>query len=141
MAIVLPLSVSVGAHAAAGRDVEVEVPCCPDRASSMGRRSGDWRFVREAATCFRVFVARARCSSCARTHALVPAFCVLKRLNAAEVIGTVIETIGAGLCGARPAAAAAGVPHLRIGSISVWLWPASQPWSPTSLEPGQGVSS
>ncbi len=36
MAIVLPLSVSVETHAAAGREVVVEMPSCPDCASSMG---------------------------------------------------------------------------------------------------------
>ena len=111
MAIVLPLSVSVEAYAAAGRDVEVEVPRCPDCASSMGRWSGYWRFVRQAATCFKVFVARARCSSCASTHALLPAFCVLSRLDGAEVIGAVIEAVCAGPSGVRPAALSAGVPH------------------------------
>ena len=110
MAIVLPLSVSVESYAAAGRDVQIELPRCPDCASSMGRWSGYWRFVRQAGTCVKVFVARARCSSCARTHALLPAFCVLKRLDAAEVIGAVIEAVCAGACGVRPAALSAGVP-------------------------------
>ncbi|MGH8302777.1 MAG: DUF6431 domain-containing protein [Steroidobacteraceae bacterium] len=111
MAIVLPLSVSVEAYAAAGRDVEVEVPGCPDCASSMGRWSGYWRFVREAATCFKVFVARARCRSCGRAHALLPPFCVLNRLDAADVIGAVIEAVAGGRSGVRPAALRADVPH------------------------------
>lgn len=111
MAILLPLSVSVEAYAAAGRDVEVEVPCCPDCASSMKRWSGYWRFVRQGMTCFKVFVARARCASCKRSHALLPAFCVLNRLDAAEVIGAVIEAVCAGPSGVRPAALSAGVPY------------------------------
>jgi hypothetical protein len=100
----LPLSVSVEADAAVGRNAEFEVPCCPDCTSSMGRWSGYRRFVREAATCSRVFVARARCSSCARTHVPLPALCVLKRLDAAEVIATVVETVGAGVGAALPLA-------------------------------------
>ena len=111
MAIVLPLSVSVEAYAAAGRDVQVDIPQCPDCASVMGRWSGYSRFVREAATCFKVFVVRGRCSSCARTHALLPAFCVRKRLDVAEVIGRVVEAVGTGVSGIRPQAVAVGVPH------------------------------
>ena len=111
MAIVLPQSVSVETYAAAGRGVVVEMPTCPDCASSMGRWSGYWRFVREAATCVKVFVVRARCGSCGRTHALLPAFCLRNRLDVAEVIGGVVETVVAGICGLRPAALSAGVPH------------------------------
>jgi len=111
MAIVLPLSVPVETYAAAGRGIVVEMPACPDCASSMGRWSGYWRFVREATTCVKVFVRRARCASCGRTHALLPAFCLRNRLDVAEVIGSVVETVVAGLCGVRPAACAVGVPH------------------------------
>ena len=111
MAIVLPLSLSVEAYAVAGRDVEVELPVCPDCASSMGRWSGHWRFVREAATCFKVFVVRGRCRSCGRTHALLPAFCLLNRLDAAGAIGAVIEAVADGRSGVRPAALSVGVPH------------------------------
>ncbi len=131
MAMVLPLSVSVESYAAAGRDVEIEVPCCPDCASSMKRWSGYWRFVRQGATCVKVFVARARCSSCATTHALLPAFCVLGRLDTAEVIGAVIEAVCAGPSGIRPAALSAGVPHTTargwvraFGRNSGRLWAA-----------------
>lgn len=111
MAIVLPLSVSVETYAAAGRGVVVQVPTCPDCTSAMGRWSGYWRFVREAATCVKIFVVRARCSSCGRTHALLPAFCLRNRLDVAEVIGTLIETVAVGVCGVRPAACLAKVPH------------------------------
>ena len=111
MAIVVPLSVSVEAYAAAGRDVVVEMPSCPDCASSMGGWAGYWRFVREAATCVKIFVRRARCDSCGRTHALRPAFCLRNRLDVAEVIGSVVEAVAGGLCGVRPAACAVGVPH------------------------------
>lgn len=111
MAIVLPLSVSVETYAAIGRDVEIDVPDCPDCASTMGRWSGYWRFVREAATCLKVFIVRGRCRACGRTHALLPAFCVLNRLDVAEVIGTVVEAVAGGLSGVRPVALSAGVPH------------------------------
>jgi len=111
MVMVLPLSTSVETYAAAGRDVVVGVPSCPDCASSMGRRSGYWRFVRDAETCIKVFVARARCAACQRTHALLPAFLLCNRLDTTEVIGGVVEAVTAGRCGVRPVAAALGVPH------------------------------
>jgi hypothetical protein len=111
MAIVLPLSTSVETYATAGREVEVEVPTCPDCASSMGRWSGYWRFVREATTCVKIFVVRARCAACRRTHALLPAFCLRNRLDVAEAIGGVVEAVAGGTCGVRPVALSAGVPH------------------------------
>jgi hypothetical protein len=45
------------------------------------------------------------------SHALLPAFCVLNRLDAAEVIGAVIEAVCAGPSGVRRAALSAGVPY------------------------------
>ncbi|MGH9282571.1 MAG: hypothetical protein ACRD0S_06490, partial [Acidimicrobiales bacterium] len=43
-------------------------------------------------------------------HALLPAFCLVGRLDAVEVIGAVLARVAAGW-GVRPAAAEAGVPH------------------------------
>jgi peptidoglycan/LPS O-acetylase OafA/YrhL len=45
------------------------------------------------------------------SHALLPAFVLARRLDAAESAGLVIGQVAAGACGVRPAAAAAGVPH------------------------------
>jgi hypothetical protein len=45
------------------------------------------------------------------THALLPAFVLAWRLDAAESAGAVIGQVAGGACGVRPAAAAAGVPH------------------------------
>ena len=46
-----------------------------------------------------------------RTHALLPAFCLLNRLDAAGAIGAVIEAVADGRSGVRPAALSVGVPH------------------------------
>jgi hypothetical protein len=43
--------------------------------------------------------------------ALLPAFVLAWRLDAAEVIGIVVAEVAPGRCGVRPAAAQAGVPH------------------------------
>ena len=54
---------------------------------------------------------RLRCGRCAVSHALLPAFVLAWRLDAAETIGAVIARVAGGACGVRPAAARAGVPY------------------------------
>ena len=54
---------------------------------------------------------RLRCGRCGVSHALLPAFVLAWRLDAAEAVGAVIGQVAGGGCGVRPAAAAAGVPH------------------------------
>ncbi|MGH3305953.1 MAG: hypothetical protein ACRDOK_30710, partial [Streptosporangiaceae bacterium] len=54
---------------------------------------------------------RARCGPCRVTHALLPAFVLAWRLDAAETIGVVIAAVAGGPGGARTAAERAGVPH------------------------------
>ena len=54
---------------------------------------------------------RLRCGRCRVSHALLPAFALAWRLDAAEVAGAVIGQVAGGACGVRPAAAAAGVPY------------------------------
>src|SRR6266704_962607 len=49
--------------------------------------------------------------ACGVTYALLPAFTLARRLDAADTAGAVIGQVVAGACGVRPAAAAAGVPH------------------------------
>src|SRR5207302_10870046 len=46
---------------------------------------------------------------CGVSHALLPAFVLARRLDAAESAGLVIGQVAAGACGVRRAAAAAGV--------------------------------
>ena len=115
MAIVLPCSMTVHAYAAAGRDLEVPRPCCPSCSQAMsfwGYYSRPVRVDEE----IRVLVRRARCASCAVSHALVPDFVLPGRLDAVEVIGVAIEEMAAG-AGARPVARRAGLPH-----TTVWDW-------------------
>jgi hypothetical protein len=45
------------------------------------------------------------------SHALLPAFVLAWRLDTAETVGAVIAQVAGGVCGVRPAAARAGVPH------------------------------
>src|SRR5260221_640378 len=64
-----------------------------------------------AGRCRKIFVPRLRCGRCGVTHALLPAFVLAWRLDAAEAIGMVITGVAGGACGVRPAAAGLGVPY------------------------------
>jgi hypothetical protein len=73
--------------------------------------SGYRRFVRSGGRCLGIWVPRLRCGRCRVTHALLPAFALAWRLDAAETVGAVIARVAEGACGVRPAAAAAWVPY------------------------------
>lgn len=73
--------------------------------------SGYRRFVRSGGRCHGIWVPRLRCGRCRVSHALLPAFALSWRLDAAETVGGVIARVAGGACGVRPAAAAAGVPY------------------------------
>ena len=111
MAIVWPCPLSVDAYVAAGRKVEVPRPDCPDCSVPMTRWSGYLRFVRDAGGCGRIFVPRARCGPCRKTHALLPAFVVVGRLDVAATIGWAIEEVTYRRSGVRPVAETLHVPH------------------------------
>jgi hypothetical protein len=111
MAIVWPCTLSVDAYASAGEDIEVPRPNCPGCSAPMGFWWGYWRHVRDAGRCRRLFLRRGRCKACKTTHALLPSFLLLGRLDTAATVGGAVEQVAAGRGGARPAAARAGVPH------------------------------
>jgi hypothetical protein len=56
-------------------------------------------------------VPRLRCAPCGVSHALLPAFTLAWRLDAAETVGAVLTEVAGGVCGVRPAAERAGVPY------------------------------
>ena len=111
MAIVWPCPLTVDAYVVAGREVEFPRLDCPSCGGPMVLWSGYWRHVRAAGRCRRIFVPRERCGACRVSHALLPAFVLAWRLDTAEVVGAVIGEVVGGLCGSRPAAARADVPH------------------------------
>lgn len=110
MAIVWPCPLSVDAYVAAGREVPVPRPECPRCRGATVWWSGYRRFVRADGSCHAMFVPRVRCGRCKATDAVLPAFVVLGRLDAVDVIGAVVEEVVDGAGGVRPAAARAGVP-------------------------------
>ena len=111
MAIVWPCPLPVDAYVAAGRKVQVPRPVCPSCAGPLVFWSGYWRHVRRRGRERKIFIPRVRCRACGVTHALLPAFTLAWRLDVAETVGAVIGQVAAGVCGVRPAAARAGVPH------------------------------
>ena len=106
-----PCPLSVDAYAEAGREIEAPRPECPSCAVPMGWWSGYWRHVRAGGRCFRVFVPRALCGTCRGSHALLPAFLLVGRLDVVERIGSMIEEVAAGEVGVRPAASRVDVPY------------------------------
>ena len=79
----------------------------------MGLWSGYARWVRVQGRAWRVWVRRARCTSCRVTHALLPSFVLARRVDVVEVIGAALERAAAGV-GLRPIAAWLGVPHTTV---------------------------
>lgn len=111
MAIVWPCALSVDEHLAAGRTVAVPRPDCPACTTTMSFWSGYVRSVRHGGRCDKLWVRRARCGRCRTSHALVPSFCLVGRLDVVEVIGELIAEVVNGDGGVRPPAERADVPH------------------------------
>ncbi len=118
MAIVWPCSLSVDEYRAAGDDVLVPRPDCPSCSTPMMFWSAYTRSVRHAGLCHRIRLRRARCRPCRQSHALVPSFCALGRLDVIDTIGAVITAVVTEPGGVRPAAARAEVPH---GTARDWV--------------------
>jgi transposase-like protein len=109
--MVWPCPLTVDAYASMGRAVKVPRPQCPSCLVPVVFWSGYWRHVRWPERERKIFIPRVRCRACGVSHALLPAFVLARRLDAAEPVGAVIEQVAGGGCGVRVAAAAAGVPH------------------------------
>jgi len=111
MSIVWPCPLTVDAYALMGRAVRVPRPECPSCRVPVVFWSGYWRYIRWRQREAKIFIHRGRCGGCGVTHALLPAFTLARRLDAADVVGAVIGRVAGGGCGVRSAAAAAGVPY------------------------------
>src|SRR4029453_16755691 len=108
MSMVWPCPVTGDAYASMGRGVPVPRPQCPSCSSPVVFWSGYWRHVRWLEREGKFFSPRVRCRGCGVSHALLPAFVLARRLDAAEPVGTVIEQVTGGACGVRRGAAAGG---------------------------------
>jgi len=111
MSMVWPCPLTVDAYASMGRAVQVPRPECPSCSGPVVFWSGYWRHVRWLGRCRKIFIRRVRCRACRVTHAVLPAFTLAWRLDAAEDAGAVIGQVASGACGVRPAAVRAQVPY------------------------------
>lgn len=91
MAIVWRCALSVSEYAVAGKVIEVPEPDCPSCGTVL--RPWGWyeRWVREEGRRHLIWIRRFRCRGCEVTHALLPDFLHVRRLDVIEVIGRVIE--------------------------------------------------
>jgi hypothetical protein len=99
MSIVWPCPLAVDEYAQMGRAVRVPRPDCPSCLVPAVFWSGYWRFAREQGAERKVFIPRVRCPRCGATHAVLPAFALVRRLDAAESAGAVIGRVAAGQAG------------------------------------------
>ena len=104
MAIVWPCELSVDEYVAAGRDVVVPRPGCPGCRRAMIFWSGYERDVRVGRV-RRIWVRRVKCRPCGVNHALIPAFCLLGRLDGVAVIVGALARMAAGVTVAEVAGA------------------------------------
>lgn len=112
VAIVWRCALSVDEYVAAGKAVEVPRRGCPDCGELLRFRSGYWRQVRsEGGTGRPVWVRRAQCRPCRRSHALLPSFLLHQRLDTVEDIGAVVEAVVNGVTVATRAALERDVPY------------------------------
>src|SRR5207253_11166003 len=110
MSMVWLCPLTVDEYASMGRAVKVPRPECPSCLVPVVFWSGYWRHVRRQERERKIFIPRVRCRGCGVSHALLPAFVLARRLDAAEPAGVVFGQVAGGSCGVRRAAAAAGVP-------------------------------
>lgn len=76
----------------------------------MAFKTGYRRFIRVVGRVFAIWVRRGKCRACARSHALIPDFCLLGRLDGVAVIGSGLAQALSG-AGMRTVASIAEVPH------------------------------
>lgn len=116
VAIVWACALGVTAYAAAGQGVVVPRLACPDCRRPLWRWGGYWRWLRGPGEGERrLWVRRGRCRVCRRSHALLPDFVLVGRLDRVEVIGRGLILAASGV-GARRVAAQIGVPFTTVRS-------------------------
>ena len=114
MAIIWPCPLIPSSYAAAGPQISVPPQRCPRCHRRLVGWGGYWRWVRAEYCCeHRIWIRRGRCPICRRTHALLPSFLFVHRLDAAPVIGTALEQAADGI-GARRVAVRLALPHTTI---------------------------
>ena len=128
MSMVWPCPLTVDVYVSLGRAVKVPRPRVPVLLAAGGVLVGLLAACPLAGAGGEDLLPRVRCRGCGVTHAMLPAFVLARRLDAAESAGAVIGQVAAGASGVRPAAAAAGVPYTTARG-----WAAGSPGGPPEL--------
>lgn len=91
MAVVWPCPLSVEDYARAGRATPAGRFGCPGCRGPLRPESGYWRQLRHRGVMHRLWVHRARCTPCGRSHALLPDFVVAHHLDSADTIAAAVH--------------------------------------------------
>lgn len=114
MAIIWPCPLDLSSYAAAGREVAVPAQACPGCRQRLTGWGGYWRWVRPLrAREQRVWIPRGWCGRCRHTHALLPCFLLVRRLDPVVVIGEALTLATQGR-GMRPIAQHVALPHTTV---------------------------
>lgn len=116
--IVWPCAMDVESYEAAGKKVGRLRRACPDCRGPLIFWSGYRRFVRGRERVHRIWIPRCRCRVCARSHALIPSFVLIRRYDPAGVIGAALARSVSGI-GMRTVAATLDLPHTTVRG---WRW-------------------
>jgi hypothetical protein len=93
MAIVWVCPLSVEEYLAAGRAVAAPRPDCVACQTAMMFWTGYERSLRVGGQCHRLWVRRARCRRCRVTASLIPAFCLVGRLDVVDAVGETVRAV------------------------------------------------
>jgi hypothetical protein len=116
VAIIWPYPSSPSSYVTAGQQVVVPPQRCPSCLRRLVGWGGYWRWLRAPLLVERIWIRRGRCSTCLRSHALLPDLVLVHRLDAVEVIGDgLVRKLTSGL-GLRLIAEQLAVPHTTLRS-------------------------
>jgi uncharacterized protein DUF6431 len=114
VAIIWRYPSSPSSYVSAGQQVVVPPQQCPTCQRWLIGWGGYWRWLRAPLLMERIWIRRARCAVCRRSHALLPDLVLAHRLDAVGVIGTaMLQKLASGR-GLRPIAADLDVPHTTV---------------------------
>lgn len=114
VAIIWPSPLSVVDYAAAGRAPVVPRPQCPSCCGPMWFWFGYSRHVRAGGRELQIWIRRGRCRRCRVTHALLPHFLLLRRLDTVtDIGGALLQAVRAG-AGHRTIATGRGLPPTTV---------------------------
>ncbi len=128
--MVWPCPLPVEQYVAAGRDVAVPRLSCSGCSLPMMLWSGYERSVRAGGRCHRLWVVRARCAPCGVSHALLPDFLLVGRLDVVETVGRALADVTAGIVSIGVVAGVLDVPFTTVrGWVRRFRATAARWWS------------